>query len=150
MLHTYWLNLGWVLMSWVSHRLRDQDNCCIHLSGHDFLLHFFLFLYSSSSMTLCSIAFSLCCRLKPKKNEENAIHKWWLNGGQRRIKKKEKDNHHKTTISFSLFTFSLIDSFLLNKEMKLNTNCLITNSQQKEPGVAFHFLFFPTFISIDY
>ena len=29
---TYWLNLGWVLMSWVSHRLRDQDNCCIHLS----------------------------------------------------------------------------------------------------------------------
>ena len=34
MLHTYWLNLGWVLMSWVSHRLRDQDNCCIHLSGH--------------------------------------------------------------------------------------------------------------------
>ena len=32
-LSTYWLNLGWVLMSWVSHRLRDQDNCCIHLSG---------------------------------------------------------------------------------------------------------------------
>ena len=32
-LSTYWLNLGWVLMSWVSHRLRDQDNCCIHLSS---------------------------------------------------------------------------------------------------------------------
>ena len=26
----WWLNWGWVLMSWVSHWLRDLDNCCIN------------------------------------------------------------------------------------------------------------------------
>ena len=46
-----WLNKGWVLMSWVSNRIRDLDNRCIQSRQS------FVFFFLSSRFLGCSIGF---------------------------------------------------------------------------------------------
>ena len=62
-----WLNWGWVIMSWVSNRLRDLDNRSIHLSVVHF--HFNVELWARNRIMSCQM---------PRAVGNNILWRWFL------------------------------------------------------------------------